>query len=704
MQKFLVLSLFFGSLTAWAADSDRSPFDLLEEARLKGEITSAETVLYNALAMWGDSSLPAQYRGNPSTPPELVSENDLHTTRLAHVMDELSPQEQRQALRLVAPPAYVQGIADGVGLPADGDLPAPHPDPNWLWFETTETKVWYLFNDPNGERYAKAIRDASPEVIRKLTTLMGRGPLPDDGESYEYKIKGGKTVTIGNGGNNKIDIYIIPINARNNTTFRAYAASYKDPETNAATPGFIVFDSNKNLPDRRVKSILMHEMMHLVQFAFPKVSGHVETYPVGEGTAKWSEDHWDSSSQYEHDWNLWARHGWISLKAESYATWTFYYYLVHELSSDLIQGIYSAMSGKHPYEAVDAALPGGFKKVFPDFARKEWNQLPNEESFLEWDSFPETPYESKAQEVQVKPILIQAASGDFRDKKEFTLLPLTRKYLAYSIPAGTDVRSFSVSMAHFFQKDQISLKALVQYESKGWKVEDWNSQMQDKELCFDMKDERIKKIVLIYTNFDHKDGGSVDLRTEVKSTNLGCFAYKGKVTGSMKTGSGTSYSSITTDANVWFEAESRDSKGGGGTHMPGRFNLTSLQVGYTYNAQSGDCTASKSETLSFAGPTLKKIGTIGLYPYHTTNIPNGRMLNGAIQHPLDKPIPVTFYCPRGRTYTGYFYIFPWLIGNYGAGYIKIAPGSGVIQGSGPVMAPQAGQDVQYTYRLEPFAQ
>ncbi len=703
MLKYVVLmiAVALAASSNLHATESKNPYDLIDAARKAGTISDAQAALYNAQAFRQLPALPEAYRGDPKAPQLNTTPGHLYTALLIGQFSKLALGEQKQALKLMAPPAYVwnprqRSLIDNDGA-AEGDnedSPQPDPDPSWITVENTDVKVWYRKEDPRGANFARTLSSSYAKIRDRLVALMDRGPLADGGESYSYETKDGTKVAIGNGGNDKLDIYVMPCPG---ATFYAYTMPYVSPMKPNPSPAFIVFNSSYDMDDDRLKANLGHEMMHAIQFAFPRLTSQLESYAVNDGVAKWAEELLFPDKHYAHEWVEFTLYGATSLLTDSYATWTFYYYLQHELGQSTLKMIYENMAGKSTYDAIDTTITGGFKKQWPLFTVKEWNQAPGVESFWEWDKYGFTPHEAKDIPVQEKAMTI-GAKGDFVDELDFELKPLTRRYFSYAVDSKTKARSISVSMPHYFQRDKIFLKALVKYAgASSWRVEDWNKQRASKELCLDMTDEKLEKLVLIYSNFDHHGTDATRVNPTVTATNLGCYMYKGRIKGSVK---GKTIS-LDMDTDVVFKVANRKHREAGDDgYMPGYYDLTSLKIGYTFQGTQGDCTAFKADTIELSAAEATQFGTLGLYPYHASFVANGRKYTGNILHPQLTPIAVTYHCPKNRTYQSVFQLSPWLAGN-----LTIPGDTDLLHDKVTLAPPRPGADtLTYEYSLTPATQ
>ena len=643
----IIVALFF-SVATFAQEASKNPFDLIEAALQAGEITKAQAVLYRVLAFRGDPHLPAAFVGDIESPQESTTPGDLYTAELNSVFADLQAPEQGLALRMLAPPAYVPGLHDVMANPDNSDLPSPQPDQHWTKLELTNAIIWYTDNDANAQVYVEAIKQALPQVLEKLAGFMSKAPLTDEGESHEYITKENKKVVIGNGGDGRLDIYVMPMGRKANA--RGYANPYGDVYQGKAYPGFLVMNSGIGLSAARMKSVLMHETMHLVQMAYPRKTSHVASYKMDEGVAKWSEDVWDAASQFEHEWYDFFRDGRLSLKTESYGTWTWYYFLTHELGNFIIDKIYLGMANSEPYKAMNDAIPGGFKQMWPGYTKKEWNHYPpeSENSFKTWDQFSDTPRDEKKREIQPIEVKIDPTVGDYVYENEVVLKSMTRKYIEFAFNDLTQIRSVSIGMTHFWAKDKVTLRAMVQYES-GWKYETWDSQYEDKLICFDRKKERILNLVLIYSNYDYQSDEPAGLAAKVSATNLPCNGFKGHVDGEIKNSAYT----LTMSTDAMFNAAPMiTDEPDAGPHFSGHFNLFSIKTTYLFKGTDGQgCSAHKADTIELAGEQLKRSGNIGLYPWNDHTTGGYRAVSGAIGHPLPRPIDITYTCPNGRNYT-----------------------------------------------------
>jgi hypothetical protein len=649
-----LISFFFSLLipiSVLAGDQTKNTYDLIEEALARKTITQAQAILYRALALRGDPGLPEELIGNPSVAPTLVPESDLHIGNLSSALAALTASEQVSALRMMAPPSFVPGLADLSANPTGDSLPSPAPDPSWKKLEATEFVVWYSDTDPKAALYLPAIVSAFPQVLAKLS-FMSKKPLSDENESFDYETKDGKKVTIGNGGDGRIDIFLMPMGR--GASARGYAQPYERERLSDPRPGFLVLNTSINLSVARMKSVLMHETMHLVQFAYPMKMGLGATSNINEGVAKWSEDVWDSGSQFEHEWVQFFRNGATSLKSASYGTWTWYYFLVHELGTFIIDRIYLSMADKGPYDAMNASIPGGFMDMWPGYTKKEWNQYPPEDnnSFKTWDDFSEVPQDLKGKDVKPNKIDIDLTKGAYVYQENVSLKTLSRKYVAFEFAEMSLAHSLSIGMTHFWAKSKVTLRAMVEYES-GWKYVKWDDQYEDREICLDRKNERIKQFVLIYSNFDHRDtSGPAEFASSVVATNMPCNGWQGHVESSMelKNSNGTMSITATTDA-TFKAADSKVEDANSGPHFPGIFHLFSLKTKYHIQATTTEgCSGVASDSIEVAGDRLKKVGNIGLYPYNGPSNGNYRTISAAIGHPLPEPIQLRMTCPGGRNY------------------------------------------------------
>jgi hypothetical protein len=656
--KFKLYLLILGISSAFLVPqfsyaSNKNTFDLIEEALGSGQITIAQAVLYRALAFRGDPGLPEQFVGNPGAPQKNTAPSDLQISTLVDVLPDLNPAEELIALRLMAPPAYVPNLFPGTEIPPEGeDYPKPSPNDNWTHLDTLDAKIWYLINDPKGELFAKAAHESYSKILQTLQNITGRTPLSDEFDSHEYVTKTEKKVIIGNGGDKKTDIYILPF--PNVSKTMGYSVPFKGGGSKDPSSGFIVISSTGNSNNRVFNSTLMHEAMHLVQFSYPKKISHSSTYKIGEGVSTWSEEEWDKKSQYEHPWVDFFRLGWLSLKDQSYATWPFYYFLTHELGTNIIDDIYKLMATNDPYKAIDVAIPNGFKGMWPDYTIREWNQYPplDDNSFKKWDEFSEVPFEDDNHAVKTKLININMNQGDYLFKKEMALKPLSRAYFDFEVPDLSLVRSLSIGMSHYWLKSKIALRALIQYES-GWKIEKWDNQYENKQICLDKKDERISRIILIYDNYDYKDSAPAKFEVNVSATNMACNGFQGRVETNIRTKDGNATSSLIITSDLQFvAAKSKIDEVEAGPHFPGRFNLFALKSTYHFSAtDSSNCKADKGDTIELAGEKMAKYGSIELYSYNDHTTGNYRIVSGAVGHPLDTPITITYHCPDGKTYS-----------------------------------------------------
>lgn len=220
-----------------------------------------------------------------------------------------------------------------------------------------------------------AIESTYPDEV----SLMG-DPIPDKGDADA-------------GGSPNIDVYLVDRCVTRDgecndlpTTAAAVAVPtypFTGPDGANKSSAFILIDRGYASSPVDLKSILTHEMMHVLEDAHNE-EGRVQgghSYWMTEATAKWAEEFFvpEGRSKWVYPWfNAFeaTQSGLTTVDGyNEYRDFVWPYFLDQQVSPQAIAQAWKAFEGKVGWQAFNDALNGvySFKDHFKDFALTAWN-------------------------------------------------------------------------------------------------------------------------------------------------------------------------------------------------------------------------------------------------------------------------------------------------------------------------------------------
>ena len=534
--------------------------DLINAALENGEIDSTTALKYKLYAQFLDKRLPSKYQGSADqgTDSHVVDE-------LAAVFDTLSAEDQKTLMPFLMPPVYKGSWADpDFGTAQTGDdstiqeisyslRPASVPPSedkeidcqiisteDWFYKNagSIPVRVWFLKARPGDEAVVdKFIAAINSDIWKNITGLTGE-PLPDDKTSC-------------NGGSGDLDIYVTSEIAR------SYAAQSGPPGCKK-TPSFIV------LNPAVTNSTLAHEFMHVIQWTFE--TKYSCMYPgeyawLAEATATWAEDLVYPKIPEERvtvDWfynnETFSTPPRLDLKNDKheYGAYLFFFYLTHKFDNNgIVRTVWNNTKKMKSREAVDKAIPGGFKDVWGDFAVLNWIEPPKND-YKTWDELTIKPSGDSLKKYKLKPgvwatekaisdLAIQYEWYTFSDDSRLVTYMNGWNYILEEeaintymglVPIKDGTKQWKFTKA---EKPLEGVKIQAYFKVAGepnWQLEDWTDKPYVS-FCRDAAKERLTDLVIITSDSEVSGahGGARPLSKEypprIEVSSAGCYQYKG---------------------------------------------------------------------------------------------------------------------------------------------------------------------------------
>lgn len=483
---------------------------LIDDAVAAKKLTPQQGLYYRALAAFGDQRLPDAYAGDGSETEHGVVRDVIEQ------WPTLSPAQQAALNPYFTPPP-----ARGAHT-AKASAASSTPTCDTQMEETVKSREWRSMAMPHGHvrvwwplsmdkqigpRSRAFVSEIENHMWPRLVGLLGREPMLDGGLRCYHGIDG------------KLDIYMSALGARTEALTIPYVPNCK------ATPAFIVFNVFHSLP---TNWSVAHELFHAFQFAY-RYKGACASYNHwDEAAATWAGDYLYPKADREHDFRTFMSFTHVSLADVDYDGWVFPYAMTQLHGVAVMKAIYDQTEVQPgPLQAIDAAVPGGFKEAWPEFARVAWNQDPIETSFKQWDRFDARPAEDPwPTGATILPWHIGVGdAGQTEVDVQIPEEPLSRVYRALKFdPDVPSVIGFTP------YNPNLHVDAIMTLADGTTKTEDW-SKRRLAVMCPVDPSQRVESLLLVATNTSMDATLPKDPPIKVVSTNIGCSRYVGTVTG-----------------------------------------------------------------------------------------------------------------------------------------------------------------------------
>ena len=460
----------------------------IDDAVATGAITAEQGLTYKVFAGFADPRLPSQYVGVPDP----LSEPPL--SDVTAQWDQLSDAAKATLGPFLIPPMHegsywdqlIQGAtASATPSAALASSRAGEPDPSlpwcsenlaidfadWHYVEASsgpaagKVRIWYQdrYAATDAARAQSLMSAMENSIWPKLTTLMGREPLPDFGSTGVCA-----------GGSDAVDIALVD----------AVKATTTPTLSQENSPAHMIFPRTGS---GGTTPYLAHEFMHMIQYAFTFSSGDMasgENKWLKEGTAQWVQDY-VSSGQYgigltpdQTEWDAlpyFFPYPERSLDSTSpdyhqYGSYVFWLWAVRKGGDpNIVRQAWNAVGTQKSLAAAKSTFGSGWAQAWKDFARSNWNQDPVT-NYQNWDSITNTP-KLAADETLPKDQVTPAGS---------TVAPVAAAYLRFKPAADTQSLTYH-NLGTL--SDDAGVQAIIKNKDGTSTVEDW-TQVAKKDVPF----------------------------------------------------------------------------------------------------------------------------------------------------------------------------------------------------------------------------
>jgi hypothetical protein len=535
-----------------------SSFQLIDEAVARGELDPETALVYKVYSVFADRRLPRKYLGD-----DRGRDGTWLMAKVTQNFGQLSLEAQATLKPFLLTPPEPGSWLEQQG--AGRSLEAQAIEWGTVGTKNGKVKVWYQKRYAADGARAQKIADAIDSTIWPLLTeevpvgLGMREPRPDCGATCAE-----------GGGDERLDIYLVEVNR---STTRFYCCQ--------GSPAYILLKRDATFAD------VAHELMHAIQAAYPFAS--LEEYRwLMEATAAWAEQYVYPKSNLDPDYPATDEEHSLAPKFllipetplervnddHEYGAYLLFFYLQYGLSRpEIVRTVWENATKADSLEVVDAAIPGGFRERWPEFALYNWNQEPVTR-YRQWDGL------GKGANI-VTGFQIGLAGED--------LLPADVHHLsAYYYTAkitSESIRTFIVENPFAAGGEPTArLWGIVKIGGQWRQPEDWTA-LSRKKFCRDKPEEHVEELVLVISNSKWQDRnhrlGAGEVKLVAKESGCGC----GEVAGITRwTGNASfSYSVLADDGKLRINEAERSAKVSGTLEVydsgPGGFTFLGSPTG-----------------------------------------------------------------------------------------------------------------------------
>jgi hypothetical protein len=658
--------------TTVGANPDPSPDTLIDQALAARRIDAEQALTYRVYALFGDERLPAEFDGPPSDEP-----NHALLRELASTVHLLAPATQDLLRPFLLPPMYAGSwyaqraglappVADRAQIAQVGRLasnvnceasllPAFFPKVSTLHFNIFYMKSLDPTQDALSEQVVAMIAAFVEEIYATETGLLGRFPIADTGEAC-------------NGGDAKVDLYyggFALFGTGAWTTAYSLPSGTVGGNACANRPSIVMLNKTskefmaieRSLAQGRpmAKSIVAHELLHVIQLAMNRQASCDDTLWFDEATAQWVMDHvvptipqgdpgefgmepgagrvapgFAKSGPVLADY-LFAGHmvpiekPGASVKRNGYADYLFFQFLARTQRPDKIKQLFDAMAGgKDSVEAIAAAVD--MKTTWPDFAKTLW--IGADEQVLDYWStedeyryglaevYAQAPTTGIAQDRKDKLKTLQVDQKG-QGRATFELLKNAREFEGYLIHPRSmfyEHLNFSDATVHSVylsnpigvlpDREFIKLQALKKIGGQWQAPEDWTAEPY-KQFCLDQQDERIEELLLIVSNSEANRATEMPFMIpatfpmQLSTSNVGCWAWVGEASTTTTSGPPDNLDARSVATQLVFRVRAT---------LPGRINFGPV-IGTVSGQQTNSVSACQYKLVSETKDLYRGLGS-----------------------------------------------------------------------------------------------
>ncbi|MEO8217241.1 MAG: hypothetical protein ABI718_09170 [Acidobacteriota bacterium] len=512
--------------------------ELLDLDEASGKLSSETALLYRVYSLFQDARLPAQYQGGGRP------QDSLYMAEVNNRFRTLSPEMQALVQPFLTPPIYAGSWANA-GLSKGPRANASRCDLFGAWVgldtENSPYTVWFDGNNSQDETRARQIINAiDREIYTNIANLLSpHRPLSDGDEEC-------------NGGDGRLDIFVSDIDL-NLIVPEGGAIGVTQPyEGCKNTPAYIVLRRNAS------DSSVAHEIFHGFQFSYD-LQGCLGGEKYGwwtEASAEWAEDFVYKEKNEEHSYAsflLDRPEEQLDLKdgSHEYGAYLLPFFVHRKTGTPFFVGTAWKLCEIEPaLEAVNDAIPGGFKAIWPEFVRAAWNRKPDER-FQEWDNLDwgarlpgGVPFDAALGgrpdakvELQVDLPLLSATYKHFKFTDDGARTVVFWNGVTSKLEETAEPLTTYQPLPASQTKPGDHVWAFIKIGGQ-WKEDDW-TERPSVTFCRDQTSQRIEELVIIISNAEFMDRDR-RLRPEglppvLWVSNMGCYQWKGS---SSKTGTG----------------------------------------------------------------------------------------------------------------------------------------------------------------------
>ncbi|HWJ83582.1 MAG TPA: CARDB domain-containing protein [Nocardioides sp.] len=463
--------------------------DLIDADVAAGVLTEEQGLVYKVYSDFRDPRLPDRY----AAATDGLEEGAL--TEAAQSWDSLSPAAQDE-LRPFLVPAFYPGshwtpappgrpVAPrrGVSLDAPWCSGSADVQPAYETWDHLDSaggnfRVWWLHRNPGDSALAARLAGVlDSTILPELVKLMGHSYKPDGGGFCD-------------GGTGAVDIALVDA---------ATAMTYPDGPCGAGgTSTHLVWPRTKPAPWADIEPYLAHEVMHMIQFGMPVAGSCGDSSWLREMTAEWVQDYVTDPAygiglapdDTEHlAAPLYLDRPKVSLDADTppkhdYGSYLLPFFAARKTGPDIVRDMWVNAATMNPTAAVDAALPGGFEAVWPEFALDNWNRGPVHD-YQDWDQLG-----LGAKAIGPEPMPVGTRTPTVHVEH------LAAQYLTLDIDPGVTELEVTNDLAG---DADASLQAVIEYDDGSTKVVPMSTQ-QKTTICIDDGNRRATSVVLVFAD------------------------------------------------------------------------------------------------------------------------------------------------------------------------------------------------------------